>query len=92
MASAKMRERQDRVVMDEREPAEDGDVFGHAEADIRKWFRRTVRHQARRRLGGVGDEAGAARQQNEEHVESREWNGRAPESRASAPPIGRMMV
>ena len=57
--------------MNERESAEDGNVFGHAESDIRKWFRRTVRHQARRRFGRVGDEAGAAGQQNQEHVESR---------------------
>ena len=43
----------------------------NAESDIRKWFRRTVRDEARRRFGRVGDEAGAAGQQNQEHVEGR---------------------
>jgi seryl-tRNA synthetase len=57
--------------MNERQSAEDGNVFGNAESDIRKWFRRTVRHEARRRLRRVGDEGGAAGQQNQEHVEGR---------------------
>ncbi len=32
--------------MNEREAAENGNVLGHAQPNIRKWFRRTVRDQA----------------------------------------------
>ena len=33
--------------MNERETSEDGNIFGNAEPDIRKWFWRTVRDEAR---------------------------------------------
>ena len=55
--------------MNEREPAEDGDVFGDAEDDIRKRFGRTIGEEARGGFRGVRDETGGTGQQHDEHIQ-----------------------
>ena len=69
--------------MNERETADDGDIFGHAQTDIRKWLGRSVGDETRRGLGGMRDEAGAAGEQSDDDVKGRAWYGRGPESRAA---------
>ena len=61
--------------MEERQSSEDGDIFAHAQSNIGKGLRRTVRHEARRRLGGVGDQTRPSGQQSQEDVER--WSGMA---------------
>ena len=75
---AKMHERDEGVVIDERQPAEDGHVLHQAETDVREWLGRSVRDEPRGSFRGVGNQAGAAGQEQDNDVEDRRWNGRAP--------------
>ena len=57
--------------MNEREPADDGDIFSQTEADIRKWFRRSVRDQTRVAFAVCVIRLVAAGEQRDDDVERR---------------------
>ena len=65
------RQREQRIVMNECEPAEHGGVFTEAERDIRKWFRGRVAGQARGRFCCVRDQTRSASEQRYDDCEGR---------------------
>ena len=63
--------RQHRVVMDERESAENRDILGNGQADIGRRFWRTVGSESGGSFGRVSDETGGTAEQDDEHVDDR---------------------
>ena len=70
-AERENRKGQDGIVVNEDEPAEDGNVFRHAQPDVRERLGRTVRHQARGGFRRVRDETGGTGEQHNEHIQNR---------------------
>ena len=71
MARAKIDKASSGIVINERESAEHGDIFAKTERDIRKRFWRCVAGQTRGRFGRVRNKTRSAREQSDDHGESR---------------------
>src|SRR5262249_38615934 len=59
--------------MNKSEPAQHGGIFTETQPNVREWFRRRVRSEARSCLGRVHEKAGATREQGNNHGECRTW-------------------
>src|SRR5204863_2936567 len=63
--------RQDRVVVDEGESAENGHVLSDGQTDIRRGLGRTVGGESRRSFCGVRDQTRGTAEQNNQDVDDR---------------------
>ena len=55
--------------MNEREAAKNGRVFRETQSDVGEWLRRSIGDKARRGLGTVRDEAGAAGEKDDDDLD-----------------------
>ncbi len=65
------RQCEDGIVMNQRESAQDGDIFANTESDVRKRLGRCIAGESRRRFRRVCDQTGSAREQGHDNGKRR---------------------